>query len=125
MNASQARVAALLSQAPIFGRLDEDLRRTCAAVFHETRFAKGRMIFARGDPGRHVYLVGAGLVRLAVATSEGRELSFQVAAEGAMFGEIAVLDGGQRSAEATALDDTLLYSLAGEDLRRLRQEHPA
>ncbi len=124
MSPHDARAAALLAKAPIFQDLPESLRASCAAAFRETHVPKGRMIFARGDKGGHLYVIASGQVRLAVATGEGRELSFQVAQEGALFGEIAVLDGGPRSAEATALEAATLLSLATDEFRRLRDAHP-
>jgi CRP-like cAMP-binding protein len=83
------------------------------------------MLFARGDPGTHLHVVSEGQVRLAIATSEGRELSFEVAGAGALFGEIAVLDGWPRSAEATALVRTTTYALERNDFHRLRSTHSA
>ena len=81
-------------------------------------------MFGRGDVGTHLYLVAEGQVRLAIATSEGRELSFQVAAVGDLIGEIAVLDGGPRSAEATALTPVTTYALERGAFRELWSDHP-
>jgi CRP-like cAMP-binding protein len=64
----------------------------------EVAFDPSQVIFARGDAGREIYLVVSGRVRLSVLTAEGRELSFAHAEAGAIFGEIAMLDGGPRSA---------------------------
>jgi CRP-like cAMP-binding protein len=88
------------------------------------RLAKGEMLFARGDPGTHLYIVSEGRVRLAVATGEGRELSFQVVGPGDLFGEISVLDGQRRSAEATALAPAVLFSLERSEFGRLRSANP-
>ena len=61
------------------------------------------MIFSRGDPAREMYLVLEGKVRLSILTSDGRELSFAHAGPRNIFGEIATLDGGERTASATAI----------------------
>ena len=126
MTSSQSpeAVIALLAQSDLFSGLGKDEAAACAAKFRELRFAKGQLIFARGDAGDMLYLVAEGRVRLAIATEEGRELSFQVAGEGDLFGEIAVLDGGTRSAEAMALAPTRLYGLRREDFRRLQASSP-
>ena len=58
-------------------------------------------------------------VRLAVATEDGRELSFRHATSGELLGEIAALDGGTRSADATALTAVTAYRLDKEDFRKL------
>jgi CRP-like cAMP-binding protein len=119
------RVVALLAGTELFAPLAVDERAACAASFREAQFAKGELLFARGDPGTHLYLVSEGQVRLAIATSEGRELSFEIAGPGALFGEIAVMDGWPRSAEATALTRTTTYILERGDFQRLRAAHPA
>src|SRR5262249_47345160 len=85
----------------------------------EVRFAKGEALFVRGDPGNCLYLVVEGRVRLSIATGGGRELSFRHAAPGDLFGEIAALDGGARTADATALTPVVACSLDRASLRQL------
>jgi len=115
----------LLSRAPLFGTFAPDALAACAEKFREVRFAKDEMLFARGDPGTHLYIVGEGQIRLAIATSEGRELSFQIVGPGDLFGEIALLDGQSRSAGATALAATTAFSLDRNAFNRLRVAYPA
>lgn len=125
MNDANQRIVELLAKTRLFGTLAADDLAMCAARFREARYAKGKMLFARGDPGTHLYVILEGQVRLAIATNEGRELSFEVAGPGSLFGEIAVLDGRPRSAEATALSRTTAYVLERADFRELRSENPA
>jgi len=115
----------LLSRAPLFGTFAPDALAACAEKFREVRFAKDEMLFARGDPGTHLYIVCEGQIRLAIATSEGRELSFQIVGPGDLFGEIALLDGQSRSAGATALAATTAFSLDRNAFNRLRAAYPA
>ncbi len=82
------------------------------------RFQAGQSIFER-DPDSEICLVLEGRVRLSVLTTDGRELTFKYAVKGEVFGEIAVLDGGSRSASATAPTDVGMISLAYE-VRRAR-----
>jgi CRP-like cAMP-binding protein len=118
-------LVALLSKTELFSGLEEPELRTCAEAFREVRFGKGAMLFARGDAGTHLYLVVEGRVRLATSTDEGRELSFRHAAAGELFGEIATLDGGPRSAEATALTPVTAYALERTSLHELISSQPA
>jgi len=118
-------IAELLAGTELFKTLPADDLATCAASFKRASFAKGELLFARGDPGKSLYLVLEGQIRLAIATSEGRELSFEIAGAGDLFGEIAVLDGWPRSAEATALIQSTTYALERSDLHRLRSTRPA
>jgi CRP-like cAMP-binding protein len=115
----------LLSRASLFGTFAPEALAACADNFRQVRFAKDEMLFARGDPGTHLYIVSEGQVRLAIATSEGRELSFQIVGPGDLFGEIALLDGQSRSASATALVATTAFSLDRNAFNRLRAAHPA
>jgi CRP-like cAMP-binding protein len=115
---------ALLSKTELFGGLSESALQLLAENFHEAHFGKGGMLFARGDPGNHLYLIAEGRVRLATATEEGRELSFRHAATGEILGEIAALDGGPRTAEAMALVAVVAYSLERRVLRELMARQP-
>lgn len=104
-------LVALLSRTELFGGLATDDLDACAASFREAKFAKGQTLYARGEPATGLYLVAEGRVRLAIATEDGRELSFRHAVAGELFGEIAALDGGTRTADATALTAVTAYRL--------------
>jgi CRP/FNR family cyclic AMP-dependent transcriptional regulator len=112
-------IVSLLSRTALFGGLAADEIAACAASFREMRFAKGEMLFARGEAATQLHLIAEGLVRLAIANEDGRELSFRVAARGDLFGEIAALDGSPRSADATALTQVTTYSLERHAFRTL------
>ena len=115
----------LLARTDLFGGLGPAELEACAAAFRPVRFGKGAMLFARGDPATCLYIVAEGRVRLAVATDEGRELSFRHAVAGDLFGEIAALDGSPRTADATALTDVTAYALERAALRELWSIRPA
>ena len=93
----------LLARTALFGSLDQQDRAAIVARMRRVQFEPDQMIFSRGDPGRDLYLVLEGRIRLSVLSSEGRELSFDHAGPGHVFGEIATLDGGERTAGATAI----------------------
>ncbi len=117
------RLIRLLAGTELLKGVGGDALSACATQLHQVRFEKGQMVFARGEPGTHLYLVAEGQVRLAVATSEGRELSFQIAHVGDFIGEIAVLDGRPRSAEAVALTAVTAYALERRAFQQLWSEH--
>jgi CRP-like cAMP-binding protein len=119
------RIIELLAGTELFRVLETEDLAACGAGFRQARFEKGEMLFARGDPGTSLYVVAEGQVRLAIATSEGRELSFEIAGAGALFGEISLLDGWPRSAEAIALIPTVTYALDRDEFNRLRAIRPA
>lgn len=114
----------LIENAPLFEPLDDADRRALLAEMRPVSFDAGQVIFGRGDAGRDVYLVTKGRVRLSVLTAEGRELSFAHAEVGAVFGEIAMLDEGPRSADATAVAKTEALSLGRGAFMRLAETRP-
>lgn len=116
---AKAPLLEMLGQTPLFGALEEADRKAVAQEMRESSFGSGQSIFARGDEGRDIYLVTTGRVRLSVLTAEGRELSFAHAEPGHVFGEIAVLDGGVRTADATAVTKVSTYTLSKGALARL------
>lgn len=125
MATANERVIELLSGIELFWSLAPAELAVCAGRFRKANFTSGEMLFARGDPGTHLFIMSEGQVRLAVATKDGRELSFAIAGPGDFFGEIALLDRGPRSAEATALTETIAYTLERSDFQHLRSAYPA
>jgi CRP-like cAMP-binding protein len=121
---AKTAIVELLGRTPLFGSLDEAERRAVADEMREVTFEPSQVIFARGDAGREIYLVVSGRVRLSVLTAEGRELSFAHAEAGAIFGEIAMLDGGPRSADATAVNKVTALSLSKPAFKRLMDTRP-
>jgi CRP/FNR family cyclic AMP-dependent transcriptional regulator len=121
---AKTAIVELLGRTPLFGSLDEAERRAVADEMREVAFEPSQVIFARGDAGREIYLVVSGRVRLSVLTAEGRELSFAHAEAGAIFGEIAMLDGGPRSADATAVNKVTALSLSKPAFKRLMDTRP-
>jgi CRP-like cAMP-binding protein len=112
-------LAELLSKTELFGGLSPDELAVCASHFREAKFAKGQALFVRGDKATSLYLVAHGRVRIAIVTDDGRELSFRHTTVGEVFGEIGVLDGGVRTADATALTAVTAYRLEQRDFHHL------
>ncbi len=116
---AKSEIVELLGSTQLFGSLEEADRHAVAEEMREVGFDASQVIFARGDAGREIFLVVKGRVRLSVLTAEGRELSFAHAEPGAIFGEIAMLDGGPRSADATAVNKVTALSLSKPAFKRL------
>ena len=120
----QKSVVELLGRTALFGSLDPQDRTAIAGRMRKVQFEPDQMIFSRGDPGREVYLVIEGRIRLSVLTNDGRELSFDRAGPGHIFGEIATLDGGERTAGATAVSRVQALSLPQKALMELIENNP-
>jgi len=123
--ASKETLASLLAETELFGGLETEEISAVAEAMRETKYQSSQVIFTRGDEGRDVYLVAEGRVRLSVLTAEGRELSFAHAEAGALFGEIAMIDGGPRTADATAVSAVVAYTLSRASFQRLIEAQPA
>jgi CRP/FNR family cyclic AMP-dependent transcriptional regulator len=117
-------VTRLVASTELFRDLSAEDQAFCARKFRKVRIAQGHVLFARGDAGNQLYLVAEGQVRLAISTAEGRELSFQIAVAGDLIGEIALLDGRPRSAEATALTAVTVFVIERNAFRELWSAHP-
>ena len=123
--AGHETIIGLLAGADLFKDLGADDQAVCAAKMRELRFEKGQILFGQGDDGTRLYLMAKGQVRLAIASKSQRGLSFQIAVAGDLIGEIAVLDGGPRSATATALTPVTAYALERSVFQELWSARPA
>jgi len=76
---------------------------------------RGATIFAKGDPGTGLMAVLWGSVKISVPTTEGHEAVLNIINPGEVFGEMALLDGRPRSADAVAMDDCELMVIDRRD----------
>jgi CRP-like cAMP-binding protein len=91
----------------------------------ERRIARGATIFEKGDPGTSLMAVLLGSVRISNIAADGSEVFFRVIGAGEVFGEIALLDGKPRSADAVALEDTLLIVVERRHFFPFMLRHPS
>jgi CRP-like cAMP-binding protein len=114
----------LLSGNPLFHGLSATEIDALAARLREHRFADRQTIFSRGEPGSSLLAVVQGRVRIGLTSPEGREVLLTVVEPGQIFGELAMLDGRRRSADATACGPCLLLALERRDLLPVLQRSP-
>jgi CRP-like cAMP-binding protein len=81
-------------------------------------YAAGQTVFYQGDAGTTVYIVESGWVRIYVYTADGQEVGVVRCGRGDYFGEMSLIDGGPRSATATAIEDTVTLVLGADDFHR-------
>jgi CRP/FNR family transcriptional regulator, cyclic AMP receptor protein len=117
-------IVELLGKSALFGSLPEADLTAIAGRMRRVQFDADQMIFSRGDPGREIYLVLEGKIRLSILSSDGRELSFAHAGPGSIFGEIATLDGGERTAGATAITRVTAMALPQRATMELIENNP-
>jgi CRP/FNR family transcriptional regulator, cyclic AMP receptor protein len=115
---------AILRDHVLFAKLSpEQIERLSNCIV--TRSVKrGANICAKGDPGTCLFAIGSGMVRVSVPSVEGKDAVFNVLGKGAIFGEIALLDGRPRTADVTAINDCELYVIERRDFLPVMREEP-
>ena len=119
------RLQDAISAIPFFFSLDmvERNELTDTATLHG--FQAGEMIIREGDPGRSIYAVLNGRVRVFLRGHRGSELELDVLGESQFFGEIAFLTGKPRSACVEAIDSTTVLELSYTPMKKVVLENPA
>lgn len=106
----------------LFALLSPRELRVIDGLLHERSYLAGEIVFDEGEEGQALYVVLGGrvLIRRQGAPGDGRIAEIPA---GAMFGELALLDGVPRTAQARALDDCVLAALSRTDFNRLVDTH--
>jgi CRP/FNR family transcriptional regulator, cyclic AMP receptor protein len=97
--------AAFLKEIPLFSPMDDNERASVAAIMEEISFSKGQQIFHERDPGGICYILRSGRVEMSVELEGNEKLVLDLIEPGELFGELSLLDGGNRSNTAVALTD--------------------
>lgn len=117
-----AKRVALLS-SPLFEAMNPVELEEVLRLSSERRVTRGASIFQKGDEGSSMMAVLAGRVRVSSVSVEGREITLNVIDPGEVFGEIALLDGKPRSADCTAIEETMLLVLERRHFLPFLQRH--
>lgn len=117
-------VAAVLRQAPVLARLSEPGLAALARAARLRTFTRGQSIFQQADPADTVYVVASGLVVIYLATADGRELVINEIGPGDIFGEMALLQGQQRSASAVARQASEVVFIDGRSFLATLETEP-
>jgi CRP/FNR family cyclic AMP-dependent transcriptional regulator len=114
-----------LRSVPLFATLDDEAAEALRELLEVQTFAPGRVLFREGDRGDALYLIEEGTVRIHVRDADGDEVTLAELARGDFFGEMALLDGKPRSAQATVLVEARLAVLMREDFLSFVRRDPA
>lgn len=115
----------VLQRSPLFRGLSPEAFDRVVALAVQRNFNSGEIVFAQGDPGDALYAVVAGKIRISAGTADGKEIFLNIMESGDTFGEIALLDGGARTASATATVTSELVSIRRDPLFELLEREPA
>src|SRR3954463_1776705 len=131
MNSSRAEtmpapnsLKSLLGANPFFAGLGEDAVEAIAGLCVRRSLAAEEVLFLKGDPGDALYAVRRGQIRIATGTRSGKRLTLNLLGPGDVFGEVALLDGRPRTADAVAVEQTELFMVWRRDFLDLLEGRP-
>jgi len=102
---------------------DDEIERL-VPMLSERRFAPRQLLFSAGDPVERVYLVLRGTVKIYRVAENGKEIILDIVGRGGVVGDMAIVEDGERTASAQALDDTVAASISWEDFSHVMQNSP-
>jgi CRP/FNR family cyclic AMP-dependent transcriptional regulator len=114
----------VLRRSSLFARLGDGEIDVILARAMVARHAEGDLIFAKGDPGNSMMAVLEGRIMITAPSQDGRQVVLTVMRDGDVFGEIALLDGKERTADATAMTDCELLVVPRRSLLALLERRP-
>ena len=118
-------VTGVLRQTSLFRSLPpQDLQAVIAASRLRV-FRRGQIVFTAGDPGDTLVVVITGLVKVAVRSADGGELTLTIIQPGGVLGELSIADGGPRSADAETLEECQLLLVPRDAIRDICARVPS
>jgi len=115
---------AILRAHPLFGQLEAHVVERLAACAHVRTVRAGTTIFQKGDPGDSLFAVCAGTIRIGSHSIDGKDAVLNLIQPGGIFGEIALLDGRPRTADAQAVTACELMVIDRRDFMPLLANEP-
>jgi CRP/FNR family cyclic AMP-dependent transcriptional regulator len=119
-----AEFAVIMKMNPMFADLGADELARISNLCHTRHLAAREMLFQKGDTGDALFGIRRGQIRIETGASDGSRLTLNFMGTGDLFGEVAVLDGQRRTADATAEEPTELFVLRREDLLSHLEREP-
>jgi CRP/FNR family cyclic AMP-dependent transcriptional regulator len=117
-------VVDLLRRVSLFSELSDPELERIAQVAIPRSYPRDTRVIHEGDPGDACFIVRTGSCRVTREHPDGRAITLATLGPGAIFGELAMLDGESRSASVEATEDAELLALSASDMRALIREHP-
>ncbi len=115
-----------LARVPLLRNLASRDVEQLVSLLRRRQYARGEVIFLTGDPGVNLCIIESGQVKLTLTCQDlGREVALDHLGRGDVFGDLALLDGEPRSADAIAVEPTRLLLLSRDDFRAFLTSHPA
>ncbi|HJP91247.1 MAG TPA: DUF1003 domain-containing protein [Pyrinomonadaceae bacterium] len=103
-----------LRSVPLFASLDDEATSDLRNLLSDKIVPRNTRLFRQGDKGDAMYLIESGRVRISIRDDDKQEVTLAELAQGDFFGEMAIIDGRQRSADAQVIEDARLAILSRE-----------
>lgn len=113
-----------LKLIPLFSELREEELEDLMKVSVRQTFKKDNMVLIEEEVGSTMFIILNGRVKISRISDEGREVILSILVDGDFFGEMAILDGQTRSANAVTLEDTEMLIIRRENFLRMLHDYP-
>lgn len=120
----QQTVTEALARTPLFATLAPEHIARLARTAQRRRYDAGQIVMVQGEPGDTLAVILSGELHISVASRDGHEATLAVLVPGDVCGELALLDGGPRSATVTAIQPTVVLSLRRDDFLAILHQAP-
>ena len=111
-------------ELPLFASLSDEERDLLAQAVDTRKLQAGETLFKAGDPGQALFVVAKGRMEISITDTAGQRIVLTECLHGDVFGELAMLDEGSRTATATALEESELLELDRGDLLLMVRQRP-
>ena len=120
----RVRNTTILSNNFLFGQLDPKTMEELFALSRIKMFSSNQTIFMKGDPGDSLYAIITGRVGITTTSEDGKDIFLNILDAGEVFGEIALLDGKERTAGAVAMKPSELLRIDRSDFLPFLERNP-
>ncbi len=101
-----------LRSVPLFASLDDEAAKDLRNLLSDRVVPRNTRLFRQGEKGDAMYLIESGRVRISIRDDDSQEVTLAELAQGDFFGEMSIIDGRQRSADAQVIEDARLAILS-------------
>ena len=113
-----------IRSVPLFASLDNEAAAELRSLLRTREVTSGAALFRAGDDGDAMYLIESGRVRITITDDDKKTITLAELAQGDFFGEMAIIDGKQRSADAIVSEAARLAILSRDNFLRFIRNNP-
>ena len=113
-----------LQMIPLFSELNDEQLKDISRFAVKQMYKKDNMVLIEEEVGSTMFVIISGRVKISRISDEGREVILSILVDGDFFGEMSILDGQTRSANAVTLEDTELLIIRRENFLQMLHDYP-